>query len=110
MSYTSYAEYLRHPRFRAVVDQVFRRAGGRCENEKMDIYGRVKRCSNKATEPHHVRYCKWGDFDTPDNLLAVCHECHCDFHTCALCGGTLKAEAIKAERSICLNCFMEAKQ
>lgn len=33
MSYRTYSEYLRHPKFREVVDEVFRRAGGRCENE-----------------------------------------------------------------------------
>ena len=32
------------------------------------------------TEVHHVRYPPWGTFDTVDNLLAVCHECHCEAH------------------------------
>lgn len=34
----------------------------------------------KATEVHHLRYPKWGTFDTVDNLLPVCHQCHCEIH------------------------------
>lgn len=109
MTYRSYAEYLRHSRFRAVVGEVFRRSGGRCENE-VDRGGRMVRCTRKATEPHHTKYCKWGEFDPPENLLAVCHECHCDLHTCRRCGGYMKAEAIKADRDICFECFVEASK
>lgn len=25
-------------------------------------------------------YPPWGTFDTEENLLAVCHRCHCDIH------------------------------
>jgi len=32
------------------------------------------------TEVHHLRYPPWGTFDTEDNLLAVCHPCHCEIH------------------------------
>lgn len=68
--YQSYSEYLRHPKFLEVRRRVFERAGGKCE-----------RChSRPPTEPHHLRYPKWGTFDTDDNLLAVCHECHCKLH------------------------------
>lgn len=68
--YRGYAEYLRHPRFLAVRAQVFKRAGGRCE-----------RCKERAaTEPHHLRYPPWGAFDVPENILAVCHGCHCELH------------------------------
>lgn len=68
--YRSYAEYLRHPRFLAVRQQVFERSGGKCE-----------RCSSRPpTEPHHWRYPPWGAFDIPDNMIAVCHPCHCDIH------------------------------
>lgn len=46
------------------------RAGGRCERCK----------AAKATEPHHLRYPKWGTIDVPENMIAVCHECHCVLH------------------------------
>jgi hypothetical protein len=64
--YQTYEEYLRHPRFLAVRAEAFKRAGGRCE-----------RCGAIATEPHHLRYPPWGEFDTVDDLLVVCHDCHC---------------------------------
>lgn len=68
--YRSYSEYLRHPAFLAVRAQVMSRAGGRCE-----------RCGDAARlEPHHLRYPKWGSFDEPQNLIAVCHPCHCGLH------------------------------
>ena len=65
--YVDYADYLRHPRFLEVRRQAFDRAGGLCE-----------RCKQRpATEPHHLAYPIWGEFDVVENLLAVCHECHC---------------------------------
>ncbi len=68
--YATYQDYLRHPRFLAIRQLVMERAGGVCE-----------RCGVRpAREPHHLRYPKWGTFDVPDNLIAVCHECHCRFH------------------------------
>ena len=68
--YRTYAEYLQHPRFLAVRAQVFERAGGICE-----------RCGDQpATEPHHLSYPPWGTFDVPENLIAVCHRCHCQAH------------------------------
>ena len=70
MAYSSYREYLNHPRFKAVRRKVFQRAGGICEHCK----------ERPATEPHHLRYPPWGQFDTPDNLIAVCHACHCKLH------------------------------
>lgn len=109
MTYSSYSEYLRHPRFRAVVNEVFRRCGGRCENDVL-VNGDWVRCGRKATEPHHTKYCKWGEFDPPENLMAVCHECHCELHTCDTCGGWLKAEAIKAGRTCCYSCYVKANQ
>lgn len=69
-TYRTYAEYLRHPRFLAVRRVVFARAAGLCE-----------RCGwREPTEPHHLRYPPWGTFDVPDNLIAICHQCHCDIH------------------------------
>lgn len=68
--YSSYREYLKHPRFLAVRKQVFHRAGGLCE-----------RCHvSPPTEPHHLRYPPWGEFDVPENLVAICHGCHCEVH------------------------------
>ena len=68
--YSSYAEYLRHPQFRRVRTQAMLRSGGRCEQ-----------CGDAApSEVHHLRYPPWGTFDTPDNLVAVCHRCHCEIH------------------------------
>lgn len=68
--YASYREYLRHPRFLAIRAQVFERAAGVCE-----------RCRRRRpTEPHHLRYPPWGAFDVPENLIAICHQCHCEIH------------------------------
>ena len=70
LSYDTYEEYLRTPEFRAVRAQVMARAQGVCE-----------RCGRRqATEPHHLRYPKWGTLDVPENMIAVCHECHCELH------------------------------
>jgi len=66
----SYREYLQHPRFLAVRTQVFERADGLCE-----------RCMDRTpTEPHHLRYPPRGTFDVPENMIAVCHGCHCEIH------------------------------
>jgi hypothetical protein len=70
LRYSSYAEYLRLPEFRAIRRQVFARAHGVCERCK----------ARPATEPHHLRYPPWGTLDVPENLIAVCHECHCKIH------------------------------
>lgn len=68
--YRTYREYLKHPKFLAVRAVVFKRAGGICE-----------RCGiQPPTEPHHLRYPPWGTFDVPENMIAVCHPCHCDIH------------------------------
>ncbi len=69
-AYVSYTEYLRHPKYRAVRQEAIDRAGGKCEMCRLAA----------VTEAHHLRYPAWGTFDTVDNLLAVCHECHCDIH------------------------------
>jgi len=68
--YRTYREYLRHPRFLAVRAEVMQRAGGVCE---------VCRGA-AATQVHHLRYPKWGTFDTPENLQAICYPCHCRVH------------------------------
>lgn len=68
--YRSYADYLRHPSFLAVRDCAVNRSGGICEL-----------CGNRSvTEVHHRVYPRWGTFDDPDGLIAVCHQCHCKAH------------------------------
>jgi hypothetical protein len=69
--YTTYQEYLQHPRYRAVRQQAINRSGGVCE-----------RCGvNVVTEVHHIEYPAWGTFEAnADNLQAVCHDCHCEIH------------------------------
>jgi hypothetical protein len=66
LGYRTYVEYLQHPRFRAVRAEAMERAKWRCQ-----------RCGARATEVHHLRYPTWGEFDVVENLLPVCHQCHC---------------------------------
>lgn len=95
MLYTSYSEYLKLPEFRAVCQRIRQRSGGICECCKVA----------KATEPHHVVYCKWGEIDSEHNLLDVCHKCHCKLHTCEQCGQVkLKAKQIKLGKKVCFDC------
>ena len=70
--FPTYNDYLRSEAFGKVRAQVMARAGGACEM-----------CHDTpATEPHHLTYSNWrnGEVDVPDNLIAVCHECHCQLH------------------------------
>jgi hypothetical protein len=70
LRYSTYAEYLRHPMYRIARAVAMRRAKGICEE-----------CGvAPATEANHLQYPVWGTFDTPSNLRAVCHACHCDYH------------------------------
>lgn len=68
--YRTYREYLKHPRFLEVRAKVFDRAAGLCERCKV----------RPPSEPHHLRYPPWGTFDVPENMIAVCHPCHCEIH------------------------------
>lgn len=68
--YKTYAEYLRHPKFLKIRNEVLKRDCFLCRD-----------CNTKeATEVHHLRYPTWGTFDVPDNLVAICHKCHCKRH------------------------------
>jgi hypothetical protein len=68
INYQTYDEYLRHPLYRIARSVAMERANGICE-----------RCGHAlATETHHQKYPAWDTFDTPSNLLAVCHPCHCE--------------------------------
>lgn len=91
--YQTYAEYLKHPRFREACRLVVERSGGACE-----------RCGGRAVDFHHVRYCRWGQFDPPDNLLHLCRACHEYAHRCVTCGGMTKARDIKARSNQCTPC------
>lgn len=95
MLYRTYSEYLQLPEFRSVCRQVSERSNGVCE---------IEGCSNKAVDMHHIKYCKWGDVDTADNLLHLCRNCHEQAHTCDGCGGWLKADAIKLNTKLCKEC------
>jgi hypothetical protein len=67
LPYRTYLEYLRHPRFLVIRAKAMTRAAGKCE-----------RCQRRPpSEVHHLAYPRWGTFDVPENLLAVCHSCHC---------------------------------
>ena len=70
MTYRTYPAYLATPEFRAIRATVFDRAAGTCERCK----------ARPPRDAHHVRYPRWGTFDVPDNLLALCRECHCEIH------------------------------
>ena len=70
--FKTYEEYLDSNEFAIVRKQVFQRANGICE-----------KCHKKQVkDPHHLNYPKWfdGEIDIPENLIALCHECHCDIH------------------------------
>ena len=65
--FDSYAEYLKHPVYRALRACALRRNAGRCSA-----------CGQPASEVHHINYPKpWGTFDVPSNMRPICHACHC---------------------------------
>lgn len=71
MSYSTYREYLAHPRYKAIRAIAIERSDNVCEY-----------CSERSvTEVHHIEYPKWGTFEeNADKLLALCHRCHCVIH------------------------------
>ena len=95
MSYKNYSQYLKHPTFLHSVSIARKRAGGKCEQ-----------CGGKKVlEPHHIKYCKWGEFDPPEHLKMLCRKCHEDAHRCTECGRIkLKARHIKKHQTICDEC------
>ena len=70
LHYQSYPAYRGQPLYRIARSVVLKRANGMCE--KCEVA--------PATEVHHLRYPAWGTFDTPSNLVAICHPCHCKEH------------------------------
>ena len=94
-TYKTYEEYLKAPEFLNAVNQARTLAGGVCEACR----------EPKVTEPHHVKYCRWGEFDVAENLKMLCRSCHEMAHTCDRCGFIrLKARHIKAHTRICDSC------
>ena len=70
MQYKTYGEYLRHPRFREIRMEAMIAANNTCLD-----------CGKKpATEVHHIKYPPWGTFDVVENLIPLCHGCHCLRH------------------------------
>jgi len=99
LRYRTYGEYIRTPEFRILRRFVLKRAAGQCVD-----------CGRNATQVHHVRYCKWGDIDAPENLVAICFRCHEDRHRCVECGEVrLKAREIKMGLITCPRCMETAK-
>lgn len=95
LSYKTYAEYLQLPEFRAVCKTVRERSGGICEICRQ----------REASQPHHVKYCRWGEIDRPENLIDSCYQCHCDAHRCERCSRVcLKAREIKLGLKVCAAC------
>lgn len=64
-----YAEYLRTAHWQRVRELALDRAGHQCEL-----------CSHTETlEVHHRTYERLG-FERPADVIALCHDCHRDFH------------------------------
>jgi len=70
VEYRNYKEYLRHPKFKAVRAVAMKSADHTCQDCK----------AARATEVHHIKYPPWGTFDVPENLIPICHTCHCKRH------------------------------
>lgn len=68
--YSTYKEYLKHPKFLVVRKQAMEKANWTCQVCKQV----------RSTEVHHLHYPKWGTFDIIDNLVPICHQCHCKIH------------------------------
>lgn len=68
--YKGYDNYRRHWLYQVIREVAISRGWGLCEL-----------CATRdVTEVHHDKYPVWGAFDTPSNLVAICHECHCEIH------------------------------
>lgn len=69
-TYKTYKEYLRHPEFLRVRALAMEKAKRVCQDCKLAF----------ASEVHHLKYPKWGTFDNVENLIPICHLCHCKRH------------------------------
>ena len=70
VTYKTYQEYLAHPKFKAIRADAIKRVNGIC----------VDCQTAPVTEVHHIKYPHWGTFDVPENLIPLCHACHCIRH------------------------------
>ena len=70
VEYSTYSEYLNHPKFKAIRHIVMKGAKWVCHDCK----------KARATQVHHLKYPPWGTFDVPENLVAICYKCHCVRH------------------------------
>lgn len=68
--YGTYEEYLKHPKFLAVRQQAMEQAHWVCQVCK----------KTRAISVHHIKYPPWGEFDVVENLVPICHKCHCEIH------------------------------
>jgi hypothetical protein len=68
--YNTYAEYLRHPKFRAIRAEAMKRARWICQQCR----------KARATQVHHLKYPPWGEFDVIENIQPICYPCHCKIH------------------------------
>ena len=82
--YQTYSDYLRHPLYLIVRQVVIRRANGLCEichaARVSEVHHYIKDKSGKFQYPFWDRVAGLCAFDTPSNLKAVCHACHCREH------------------------------
>jgi hypothetical protein len=70
--WATYQNYLASPKFKVIRKKVMLRANNICEQ-----------CGNcRASEVHHIKYSEWynGEVDIPENIIAICHPCHCIIH------------------------------
>ncbi len=69
----TYKEYLASPVFRSIRAIAMEGANHHCQYND---------CGRGATEVHHLKYSDWfkGQPDNINNLLPVCHQCHCKIH------------------------------
>lgn len=63
-----YSEYLKSSAWQSKRQQIFRRSGGRCED-----------CGAPAVQVHHLSYEHVGN-ELLDELMAVCLDCHEQYH------------------------------
>jgi hypothetical protein len=75
-----YDHYLRSDCWWKQVRQCcLERAKYTCEAHVMTVRGTRLRCSQKATEAHHLTYVRIGR-ELPEDLMAVCASCHRRLH------------------------------
>lgn len=110
-TYRTYLEYMRSAEwanFRTLV--LKNRAGGLCEEILPDT---LTRCTRAADHVHHTQYFPWtpdkGYQDTTNNLVALCHHCHEQRHTCLVCKipSIIRAQHIKKQIRVCDSCIVK---